>query len=225
MFESFHDDMDFPPLDQALTDPDGLLAVGGDLSEKRLIAAYRHGCFPWYMDGQPILWWSPDPRMVLFPDELHVSHSLAKLIRHQRFTVTCDQAFEQVIRHCAGRRDYADSTWINPQMQAAYIRLHRSGIAHSIEVWNGDRLVGGLYGLAMGRLFFGESMFSHESNASKVGFVTLVRRLSDSGFVLIDCQMHTDHLQRFGARPIPRRDFADYLARYRDLSPKLDWRF
>ncbi|MDF3863530.1 leucyl/phenylalanyl-tRNA--protein transferase [Pseudomonas denitrificans (nom. rej.)] len=214
---------DFPPLDKALHEPNGLLAVGGDLNPQRLIQAYRHGCFPWYQDGQPILWWSPDPRTVLFPEELHVSRSLAKFIRQQQYRITIDQAFEQVIHGCAGPRDYADGTWITTPMQEAYCELHRLGIAHSAEAWRGSELVGGLYGLAIGRLFFGESMFSHADNASKVAFVTLVQRLQAAGFVMIDCQMPTQHLHSFGARPISRREFASYLRRHLDETPSQDW--
>ncbi len=214
---------DFPPLDKALHEPNGLLAAGGDLNPQRLIQAYRHGCFPWYQDGQPILWWSPDPRTVLFPEELHVSRSLAKFIRQQQYQVTIDRAFEQVIRGCAGPRDYADGTWITTPMQDAYCQLHRLGVAHSAEAWQGDELVGGLYGLAIGRLFFGESMFSRADNASKVAFVALVQRLKDAGFVMIDCQMPTQHLHSFGARAISRGEFASYLRRHLDETPSEDW--
>ncbi|WP_448681420.1 leucyl/phenylalanyl-tRNA--protein transferase [Pseudomonas nicosulfuronedens] len=214
---------DFPPLDKALHEPNGLLAAGGDLNPQRLIQAYRHGCFPWYQDGQPILWWSPDPRTVLFPEELHVSRSLAKFIRQQQYRVTIDRAFEQVIRGCAGPRDYADGTWITTPMQDAYCQLHRLGVAHSAEAWQDDELVGGLYGLAIGRLFFGESMFSRADNASKVAFVALVQRLKDAGFVMIDCQMPTQHLHSFGARAISRGEFASYLRRHLDETPSEDW--
>lgn len=217
------DTLDFPPLDKALREPNGLLAAGGDLSPARLVAAYRHGCFPWYSQGQPLLWWSPDPRTVLFPDELHLSRSLAKLIRQQRFTVSFDRDFAAVIQACAEPRAYADGTWITASMQSAYLHLHRQGIAHSVEVWEGEQLVGGLYGLAMGRLFFGESMFSRRDNASKVGFATLVDKLRHWGFALIDCQMHTQHLHSFGARPIPRSEFASYLQRYLDQPSQADW--
>ncbi|HEY8330098.1 MAG TPA: leucyl/phenylalanyl-tRNA--protein transferase [Pseudomonas sp.] len=217
------DSLKFPPLEQALREPDGLLAAGGDLSPERLISAYRHGCFPWFQEGQPILWWSPDPRMVLFPAELHVSHSLRKLMRQGRFEVSFDRDFPAVIRACAAPRSYADGTWITRAMQAAYLELHRRGIAHSVEVWQEDQLVGGLYGLALGRLFFGESMFSRTDNASKIGFVTLVEQLRECGYVLIDCQMHTQHLSSFGAREIPRADFAGYLERYLDQSGPTSW--
>ncbi|MFZ6044794.1 leucyl/phenylalanyl-tRNA--protein transferase [Pseudomonas sp. CR3202] len=217
------DSLAFPPLGRALREPNGLLAAGGDLSPERLIQAYRHGCFPWYQEGQPILWWSPDPRTVLPPQEIHISRSLAKLLRQERFSVTFDQAFPAVIEGCAGPRGYTDGTWITTEMQAAYIELHRRGVAHSVEVWKDGELVGGLYGLAMGRLFFGESMFSRTDNASKVGFATLVRRLNQWGFVLIDCQMPTQHLQSFGARTIGREKFSRYLQLYLDQPNIADW--
>ncbi|MNR02112.1 Leucyl/phenylalanyl-tRNA--protein transferase [compost metagenome] len=185
--------------------------------------AYRHGCFPWYQDGQPILWWSPDPRTVLLPNELHVSRSLKKLLRQQRYRVTFDHDFAAVIQACAAPRTYADGTWITDKMQAAYLQLHQQGHAHSVEVWDDDTLVGGLYGLAMGQLFFGESMFSRADNASKAGFVTLVEQLHAWGFVLIDCQMPTEHLHSFGARAISRQDFAGYLERYVDQPNSATW--
>ncbi|WP_462383808.1 leucyl/phenylalanyl-tRNA--protein transferase [Pseudomonas sp. Marseille-QA0892] len=213
----------FPPLDTALQEPNGLLAAGGDLSPERLVEAYRHGCFPWYQDGQPILWWSPDPRTVLFPEELHVSRSLAKVMRRQPFEVTFDRDFKGVIRGCAAPRDYTDGTWITSPMQSAYIELHRRGFAHSVEAWREGELVGGLYGLAMGRLFFGESMFSRTDNASKVAFVTLATKLRHWGFSLIDCQMPTEHLHSFGARPITRRVFADYLKDGLDDPTDANW--
>ncbi|MCO6059176.1 leucyl/phenylalanyl-tRNA--protein transferase [Pseudomonas sp. MOB-449] len=217
------DSLIFPPLGRALREPNGLLAAGGDLSPERLIQAYRHGCFPWYQDGQPILWWSPDPRTVLPPQEIHISRSLAKLLRQERFRVTFDQAFPAVIEGCAGPRDYTNGTWITTEMQASYIELHRRSVAHSVEVWRGDELVGGLYGLAMGKLFFGESMFSRADNASKVGFATLVQHLHQWGFVLIDCQMPTQHLQSFGARTITREKFSQYLQLYLDQPNNADW--
>lgn len=216
-------DVVFPPLESALREPNGLLAAGGDLSPARLVAAYRHGCFPWFQEGQPPLWWSPDPRTVLYPSELHVSRSLNKRIRQGQFTVTFDEAFDEVISACAGPRRHADGTWITPQMEDAYRRLACDGIAHSVEVRQDGQLVGGLYGLAMGRLFFGESMFSHATDASKVGFVTLVERLRGWGFELIDCQMHTQHLASFGARPISRNEFADALKRHLDQPSMADW--
>lgn len=217
------ENLTFPPLERALREPNGLLAAGGDLSPERLVRAYRHGCFPWFQDGQPILWWSPDPRTVLPPQEVHVSRSLAKLIRQQRFRVTFDQDFAAVIEACAGPRSYTDGTWITTPMQAAYLELHRRGIAHSVEVWLDGELVGGLYGLAMGKLFFGESMFSRTDNASKVGFVTLTRHLNDWGFVLIDCQMPTQHLHSFGARSITREKFSRYLQLYLDQPNSANW--
>ena len=216
-------DLSFPALNKALREPNGLLAGGGDLSAERLIAAYRHGCFPWFQDQQPILWWSPDPRTVLFPDELHISRSLTKVIRQSQYRVSFDQAFEQVINACAGPRSYTDGTWITQPMQVAYQELHQRGIAHSVEVWAGDELVGGLYGLAMGQLFFGESMFSRADNASKVGFAHLVQHLKQWGFVLIDCQMPTQHLQSFGARAISREQFATYLQDHLDQPNSADW--
>ena len=217
------DELSFPPLETAMREPNGLLAAGGDLSPERLLAAYRHGCFPWYQEGQPLLWWSPDPRTVLYPEELHVSRSLAKKLRQGVFDVTFDRAFRDVIEGCAAPRDYADGTWITTPMQNAYIKLHQIGVAHSVEVWQDGQLVGGLYGLAMGRLFFGESMFSRTTDASKVGFVTLVERLRDWDFKLIDCQMPTQHLASFGARTIPRRIFAEALAKHLDEPGPARW--
>lgn len=215
--------LSFPPLEKAMREPNGLLAAGGDLSADRLIEAYRHGCFPWFQEGQPILWWSPDPRTVLFPEELHVSRSLAKVMRQAHYQVTFDQDFAAVIKACAAPRLYADGTWITDSMQAAYLELHRRGHAHSVEVWSNGELVGGLYGLAMGQLFFGESMFSRADNASKVGFATLVERLVAWGFVLIDCQVPTDYLHSFGARAIARSAFADYLRQHLDQPTIADW--
>lgn len=217
------DDLTFPPLEKAMRDPNGLLAAGGDLTPERLQAAYRHGCFPWYQDGQPLLWWSPDPRTVLIPEELHVSRSLRKTLRQGTFEVSFDRAFAEVIRGCAAPRSYADGTWITTPMQDAYMTLYEMGIAHSVEVWSDGLLVGGLYGLAMGQLFFGESMFSRTTDASKVGFVTLVERLRDWDFKLIDCQMPTQHLERFGARGISRVAFAEALALYLDEPSSAQW--
>ncbi|HZJ94541.1 MAG TPA: leucyl/phenylalanyl-tRNA--protein transferase [Thiopseudomonas sp.] len=213
----------FPALNTALRDPNGLLAAGGDLSSARLIAAYRHGCFPWYADGQPLLWWSPDPRTVLLPDNLHVSRSLRKVLRQDQFTVTFDRNFAEVIHNCAAPRHDDDGTWITTAMQAAYLELHQQGHAHCVEVWQNDTLVGGLYGIAIGQLFFGESMFSQVSNASKVGFVTLVSALKQAGFVLIDCQMPTEHLMSLGAHNIPRQSFANYLEHYLNTPNQMQW--
>lgn len=212
----------FPPLDRALDKPDGLLAAGGALTPAWLLAAYRHGIFPWYSDDQPILWWSPDPRLVLFPAEIRIRRSLAKRLRNAGFTVTCDQDFAAVIAACAEARAADEGTWITAPMQAAYTQLHRMGHAHSIEVWRNEYLVGGLYGVAMGRMFFGESMFSHASDASKVALVYLARHLQSQGGGLIDCQMHTPHLVSLGARDIARNRFIDYLEHYID-QPAADW--
>jgi leucyl/phenylalanyl-tRNA--protein transferase len=215
--------LEFPSLDAALREPNGLLAAGGDLSVDRLIAAYRHGCFPWYQHGQPILWWSPDPRTVLFPCELHISRSLAKVLRKDCLVVSFDKDFQGVIEGCAAPRDYTDGTWITGPMQQAYLDLHERGVAHSVEVWSDGNLVGGLYGIAMGKLFFGESMFSRVDNASKVAFATLVTKLNEWGFSLIDCQMPTQHLQSFGARAISRQEFAQYLERDLNQTTSADW--
>lgn len=199
----------FPPVHHA---EDGLLAVGGDLSEARLLLAYRSGIFPWYSAGEPILWWSPDPRMVLFPEEFHCSRSLLRVIRRGEFTVTLDQAFPDVIRACGKTpRPRQDGTWITPAMEAAYVRLHASGHAHSVECWQDGVLVGGLYGVAIGGCFFGESMFSHRDNASKVAMYTLTRAALAWGIPLIDCQVANPHLARLGAREVPRRTFCELL--------------
>lgn len=207
------DSLDFPPSSEALASPNGLLAVGGDLAPARLIAAYRRGIFPWYEEGQPLLWWSPDPRTVLTPSTLHISRSMAKFLRKTAFRVTFDTDFSAVLRACAEPRDYTDATWITADMRRAYEELHRRNIAHSVEVWDGTELVGGLYGLALGKVFFGESMFSRRSNASKTGFISLVRELERCGCELIDCQMPTDHLESLGATTISRAAFVQVLDR------------
>ncbi|WP_431216185.1 leucyl/phenylalanyl-tRNA--protein transferase [Puia sp. P3] len=195
----------FPPVDRA--EPDGLLAVGGDLSVERLLLAYRQGIFPWY-EGKHILWWSPDPRFVLFPDELKESKSMKQLVRKNVFEFRADTAFGEVITNCKTMaRRGQESTWITDEVRAAYIRLHLSGYAHSAEAWKDGQLVGGLYGIRMGRAFFGESMFSKESNASKFAFIQYVRRLHSEGVRLIDCQVYTEHLESLGARMIPRTEF------------------
>lgn len=217
------DSLSFPPLARALREPDGLLAAGGDLRPERILAAYRHGCYPWYQQGQPILWWSPDPRFVLFPDELHISRSLGKVLRRQIFEVSYDKAFDRVINACAGPRSYADGTWITDAMRQAYLQLHRLGHAHSVEVWQAGELVGGLYGLCIGQVFFGESMFSHVDNASKTAFAHLVPDLKRWGIRLIDCQMQTRHLASFGARTIDRQAFAELLAQLVDQPNSADW--
>lgn len=201
----------FPPVDGALTEPNGLLAVGGDLSPTRLLAAYRHGIFPWYNLGEPVLWWSPDPRLVLFPEKLKVSRSLRKTLQRGEFRVTFDQAFTQVINACAAPRKHGGGTWITPEMKAAYSRLHELGYAHSVESWYQEKLVGGLYGVAIGRVFFGESMFYRRTDASKAAFVTLVESLRRWQYALIDCQVRTNHLISLGAEEIPRRQFIRLL--------------
>ena len=201
----------FPPVEQAAAEPNGLLAAGGDLSVARLVEAYGNGIFPWFNDDQPILWWSPDPRMVLIPAEMKVSRSLAKTLRNSRFEVRADTAFRDVIQNCSLPRHGQDGTWITPQMVDAYCELHRNGIAHSVETWLDGELVGGLYGVALGRAFFGESMFTRVSDASKVALAALVRQLEAWGFGLVDCQMNTAHLASFGAREIPRADFTRRL--------------
>lgn len=206
-------DAPFPPVDYALRDPDGLLAIGGDLRPERLLRAYRQGIFPWYSAGQPILWWSPDPRMVLEPAALKISRSLRKTLRRHPYRITLDEAFTAVMQGCAEPRADAQGTWITAEMQRAYERLHELGYAHSAEAWQDGELVGGLYGVALGRVFFGESMFTRRSDASKAAFVHLVRQLQAWEFTLIDCQVHTGHLASLGAAPIPRRTFTDWLAR------------
>jgi leucyl/phenylalanyl-tRNA--protein transferase len=202
----------FPPVETALTDPDGLLCAGGDLSPARLLEAYRRGIFPWFSEGQPILWWSPDPRAVLYPAEFKVSRSLAKAIRNRGYTVTVDRAFGRVMESCADARLRPEGTWISPQMLAAYRRLHELGHAHSYEAWQSDRLVGGLYGIALGQVFFGESMFSLERDASKVALAALVRDMIARGGRVIDCQVASAHLERLGARSVSRRQFVRELA-------------
>ncbi len=205
---------DFPPVDSALIEPSGLLAIGGDLSPERLISAYRQGIFPWYSADQPILWWSPDPRCVLYPHQLNISRSLRKTLKNQKFTVSYDTAFDQVLAGCRAPRVYEENTWITDPMAKAYQQLHRLGYAHSVETWLNGELVGGLYGLSMGKLFFGESMFSRVSDASKVAFVYLVKNLAAYDFPLIDCQLANDHLLSLGASSISRIEFIAYLKTY-----------
>jgi leucyl/phenylalanyl-tRNA--protein transferase len=219
-------DLRFPPVGQA--SPEGLLAVGGDLGAERLLEAYRHGIFPWYSAGQPILWWSPDPRAVLFPAELRVSRSLSKTLRARKFEVTLDTRFREVMQACAAPRrpGVEGGTWITPEMLEAYCRLHELGYAHSVEAWQEGVLVGGLYGVALGTVFFGESMFTHVTDASKVAFVQLVRQLERWGFTLIDCQLPSAHLGRLGAREIRRPEFLDRLNQaLRRPDRRGHWRF
>jgi leucyl/phenylalanyl-tRNA--protein transferase len=215
----------FPPPEAA--EPDGLLAVGGDLAPERLLLAYAQGIFPWYEDGLPILWHSPDPRMVLLPGELRVSRSLRKVVDRAPFGLSLDRAFEAVIRACAEReRPDQTGTWITSEMGSAYLRLHELGYAHSVEAWSEGELVGGLYGVSLGRSFFGESMFAWRSDASKVAFVHLVQQLLRWGFDLIDCQVHTEHLERFGASEWPRGRFLEALATSLEAETRCGvWRF
>jgi leucyl/phenylalanyl-tRNA--protein transferase len=203
----------FPPVERAMSRPNGLLAAGADLSSARLLDAYGRGIFPWFNDGEPPLWWSPDPRMVLFLGELHVSRSLRRRVRSGVYTVTVDAAFEAVMAGCADRRRDGDGTWITTEMFVAYGHLHRLGHAHSVEVWAGDDLVGGLYGVAIGRMFFGESMFARKTDASKVALAHLARQIERWGFEVIDCQMATSHLSSLGAREIPRAEFVGHVRR------------
>lgn len=216
----------FPPVSRALATPNGLLAAGGDLSTARLLDAYRQGIFPWYGDDQPILWWSPDPRMVLVPAEFRLRRSLAKRIRNAGFEVRVDTCFRAVMEACAAPRDGEPGTWITPEMVAAYTALHHAGHAHSVEVWQDGALVGGLYGVALGRMFYGESMFSRVSDASKVAAAHLAHQLDRWNFGLIDCQMKTAHLASLGARTVRRAEFlrrvADLVNYPASLGP---WRF
>ncbi len=201
----------FPAVHTALREPNGLLCAGADLSPERLITAYSRGIFPWFNEGEPILWWSPHPRMVLFPRNLRITRSLAKPLRRGLFEVRLDTAFSQVMAACAAPRRSQAGTWISPAMRRAYGRLHEMGYAHSVESWRDGSLVGGLYGVALGRVFFGESMFSRETDASKVALAHLVRHIESQGFAMIDCQMATSHLASLGAREIPRTEFSRHL--------------
>ena len=259
-------DSDFPPLSETLTSPNGLLAAGGDLSAARLLDAYRHGIFPWFSEDDPILWWSPDPRMVLIPSELKISHSLRKTLRRGAFEIRTDSAFEQVMRACAAPRDgEGGGTWITDEMVAAYCELHRLGYSHSVEVWmpkesfqlqiEGEtrrqqandegsarsttrsergsqrriadelELAGGLYGVAIGKMFYGESMFSRRTDASKIAFAHLARQLESWKFEMIDCQMYTPHLASLGAREIPRAEFIASLQELINCAPVTDFKF
>ena len=209
----------FPSPALALQEPNGLLAAGGDLSPERILAAYRQGIFPWFNPEDPILWWSPSPRTVIFPTELHISKSLRKTLRSGTYRVTFDHCFKDVMRACAAPRSYADGTWISEDIIAGYSELHKLGHAHSVEVWKADELVGGLYGMALGHVFFGESMFSRANNASKVGFAHLVQQLIAWGFQLIDCQVANNHLFSLGAVEITRDEFQQLLLNFTNKKP------
>ncbi len=230
MIPWLHADEPFPPVQRASREFNGLLAAGADLSMRRLLMAYRQGIFPWFNPGEPILWWSPDPRMVLFPHEFKLSRSLRKRLAREDYAVRADTVFNQVMRECAAPRAGASGTWISEAMIASYSVLHERGYAHSIETWHRDAdsgsetLVGGLYGVAIGRVFFGESMFSRRSDASKIALAHLVAWLREHDFAVIDCQMNTAHLASLGAREIPREEFSELLDRHIDRQESLDWR-
>jgi leucyl/phenylalanyl-tRNA---protein transferase len=211
---------EFPPVQQAETEPDGLLAVGGDLSTPRLLKAYRSGIFPWYSQGQPILWWSPNPRTILQPEQIRISRSLRKTIRNSGLDLSIDRAFQQVVTACAEPRQTQAETWITGDMQQAYINLFQQQHAHSVEVWDGSDLVGGLYGVAIGKVFFGESMFSRYSDASKIALVFLCRELITWGYGLIDCQVYSDHLASLGAEEVDRPLFCELLQEWCDKEPE-----
>ncbi|WP_373095911.1 leucyl/phenylalanyl-tRNA--protein transferase [Zhongshania sp.] len=221
-------DLDFPPIESALDDPNGLLAVGGDLSLPRLLNAYRHGIFPWYDESQPILWWSPQPRAVIFPERLYINRSLRKALRRNDYEITLDRNFAGVLRGCAELSQKRPGTWITDEMRRAYQALHDAGWAHSVEVWRDQKLIGGLYGVAIGRMFYGESMFSRETNASKIAFVHLCGQLHEWGYPLIDCQVGNDYLESMGAEEMDRASFKKYLQQLTNgqSNPKkwsLDW--
>ena len=214
----------FPDVEFALTEPDGLLAAGGDLSSERLITAYRHGIFPWYEEGQPILWWSPDPRCVLWPDKLHVSRRLRQQLRNSDAELRFNTAFGDVIERCSGKRRSQQGTWITADMKLAYLRLHDQGWAHSIEVWDDNELAGGLYGLCIGKVFFGESMFSARPNTSKMAMLGLTTHMQAAGMQLIDCQVVSRHLVTMGAELIPRAEFSALLEQAcNPPEPHRDW--
>lgn len=208
----------FPDTNLALSDPDGLLAMGGDLNPQRIIAAYRHGIFPWFSKGQPILWWSPSQRAIIKPNLVHIGRSMKKIIGQNNFTVSVNHAFHDVIHACAAPRAYQDETWITFDMIAAYQQLHQQGLAHSIEVWRGDKLVGGLYGLCIGSVFCGESMFSKEDNSSKIAFIALCQHFDSFGGQLIDCQILTKHLQSFAVKNDSRVNFINYINQYKNIN-------
>ncbi len=215
----------FPDVETAFTEPNGLLAAGGNLKPSTIIAAYSQGIFPWFNPGEPILWWSPNPRMVISPDQLHISRSLRKLLRKNAYHLTFDKAFNQVITECAKPRIYSEGTWITAAMKTAYQALHEQGHAHSVEIWEENRLVGGLYGVAIGQVFFGESMFSRVNNASKIAMAGLCHRLCQWHFQLFDCQVYSPHLESLGAFTIPRAEFVQKLTCYCQVSPSgANWR-
>ncbi len=211
----------FPPVESALTEPDGLLAAGGDLTPERLINAYQRGIFPWFSEDQPILWWSPDPRCVLLPNELHLSRSLRKRLKKDDYRVTFDHAFDDVISACSARP--GEGTWITDSMRSAYGQLHTQGVAHSVEVWIDNALAGGLYGIAIGGVFFGESMFSHQTDGSKIALTHLIDHLQRWGYRMVDCQVHNNHLTTLGAREIPRAEFCNSLSQLTRLSLQHSW--
>lgn len=212
-------DAKFPPVEQAETEPDGLLAVGGDLSIPRLLNAYTSGIFPWYSNGQPILWWSPDPRTILRPEQIRISRSLRKSIRRSNLTLSIDRAFREVVTACAAPRQTQSETWITREMQRAYLNLYQQNHAHSIEVWEGDSLAGGLYGVSVGSVFFGESMFSRRNDASKIALLFLCRSLISWGYRVIDCQVHSKHLISLGAEEIERSVFCSLLDKWCKTEP------
>lgn len=216
-------DDEFPDANLALVDPNGLLAIGGDLSADRLITAYRHGIFPWYSEDQPILWWSPDPRALLFPNSIKISRSLHKQMKKNDYRVSFNEAFTKVIQLCAQPRDNQDGTWITSAMMAAYQELHTQGIAHSVEVWQGNELIGGLYGLSLGKAFFGESMFSTQSDGSKIALVYLAGQLRTWHYDFIDCQLPNPHLSNMGAVEVPRAKFLQDLRETLRETPDHDW--
>ena len=226
MISSTESHSSFPPVENALREPNGLLAVGGDLSPERLLEAYSKGIFPWFNADEPILWWSPNPRMVLFPEEIKISRSLRKTLKKEHYQIRTDDSFTQVMHACASPRKGQAGTWIHPKMIAAYTALHEMGLAHCVETWMDGELVGGLYGVALGQVFFGESMFSRVSDASKIALVHLAKQLQRWEFGLIDCQVKTDHLTSLGAREISRCEFSQQLDRLiADIKPGNKWSF
>ncbi|MBP6367694.1 MAG: leucyl/phenylalanyl-tRNA--protein transferase [Nitrosomonas sp.] len=226
MISSAESHLFFPSVENALREPNGLLAVGGDLSPERLLEAYSKGIFPWFNADEPILWWSPNPRMVLFPEEIKISRSLRKTLKKEHYQIRTDDSFTQVMHACASPRKGQAGTWIHPKMIAAYTALHEMGLAHCVETWMDGELVGGLYGVALGKVFFGESMFSYVPDASKIALVHLAKQLQRREFGLIDCQVKTDHLTSLGAREISRCEFSQQLDRLiADIKPGNKWSF